>query len=160
MYSAQDTVNVIVNNITGDTTVDIDGVKSENNISIEVKSGGHLFISAVNADGLDGGDVKMTDMKGTLICANNGGRGIKGSCVIVGPNVETTKSIITQYHTDPTDTANYSTMDGAVVVLNNCLTSTIGIGKTDTEAPSDYKTYGYADVYCRNGKCSKGTFGT
>ena len=160
LYSAQDTVNMIVNNVTGDNTVDIDGVKSENNISVEVKNGGHLIVYSSHADGLDGGDVKVTDTKGVLICNSCGGRGIKGSCIIIGPNADTTKSVITKYYTDPTDTANYSTMDGAVIALNNCLTNTIGIGKTDTDAPSDYKNYGYADVYCRNGKYSKGTFGT
>jgi len=111
---------MIVNSVVGDNTVDIDGVKSENNISVEVKNGSHLIVYSLSADGLDGGDVKVTDTKGVLICNNCGGRGIKSSCAIIGPNADTTKSVITKYYTDPTDTANYSTMDGGVVCLHNC----------------------------------------
>ena len=160
LYSAQDTVNMIVNTVVGDNTVDIDGVKSENNISVEVKNSSHLIVYSTSADGLDGSDIKVTDTKGVLVCNSCGGRGIKGSCVIIGPNADTTKSVITKYYTDPTDTANYSTMDGGVVCLNNCQKYAVSIGKTDTEDPTTYKDFGYTDVYCRNGKCSKGVFGT
>ena len=48
---------MILNTETGDNSVDIDAVKSENNISVEVKNKSHLIISSLYGDGLDGGDV-------------------------------------------------------------------------------------------------------
>lgn len=160
LYSVNDTVNMILNNETGDNSVDIDAVKSENNISVEVKNKSHLIISSLYGDGLDGGDVKVTDSKGVLLCINNGARGIKGSCVIIGPNAETTKSVIISYYTNSSDTENYSTLEGAVVCIDNCVHNSISVGKTATEDAATYYNYGFADVYCRNGKYSKGTFGT
>ena len=66
-------INVIENTVIGDNTlVDTDAVKSENNISIEVKNDSTLFITSANADGLDGGDIKVTDSKGVLMCVNCG----------------------------------------------------------------------------------------
>jgi hypothetical protein len=161
-YCANDSINMIGNSVVGDITLyDLDAVKSENNISIEVKSGAHLLVEAIQDDGLDGGDVKVTDSKGVLICHNCGGRGIKGSCVIIGPNVETTKSVITSYYSDPTDTENYSTLEGAVLAVNNSLKHDLSIGIIPLSGSDvTYKNFGYADVYCRNGKYSKGTFGT
>ena len=162
LYAAQDTISMIVSTVTGDITLyDLDAVKSENNISVEVKNGSHLYIEGYQDDGLDGGDVKVTDSKGVLICTNCGGRGIKGACVVIGPNAVTTKSVVTSYYTDPTDTANYSTMEGAVVAINNCTQHTLSIGQVPLSGSDvTYKNYGYSDIYCRNGKYSKGVFGT
>ena len=162
LYAAQDTASMIVNTATGDITLyDLDAVKSENNISVEVKNGSHLYVEGYQDDGLDGGDVKVTDSKGVLICTNCGGRGIKGACVVIGPNAVTTKSVVTSYYTDPTDTANYTTMEGAVVVINNCTQHALSVGIVPlSDSDVTYKNYGYSDVYCRNGKYSKGVFGT
>lgn len=162
LHAAQDTVNMIVNTVAGDITLyDLDAVKSENNISVEAKNGSHLYVEALQDDGLDGGDVKVTDSKGVLICTNCGGRGIKGACIVIGPNAVTTKSVVTSYYTDPTDTANYSTMEGAVVAINNCTKHELSVGIVPlSDSDVTYKNYGYTDVYCRNGKYSKGVFGT
>ena len=162
LYSAQNSINMMVNKATGDITLyDFDVAKSENNLTIEVKNGSHLFIESTQDDGLDSGDVKINDSKGVLICTNCGGRGIKGSCIIIGPNASTTKSVITSYYTDPTDTENYKTLEGAVVSINNCILHELSIGIVPLSGTDlTYKNFGYSDVYCRNGKYSKGVFGT
>lgn len=160
LYSLANSINVIENTVIGDNTlVDTDAVKSENNISIEVKNDSTLFITSANADGLDGGDIKVTDSKGVLMCVNCGQRGIKGTCTTIGPNVETTSSVVTTWYLDKTDTANYKEMWGAVVAKNNCLEFPIGVGIVPKDSSDvTYKNIGMADIYARNGKFSKGTF--
>ena len=160
IYSEANTINYIENTVIADNTIyDTDAVKSENNISIEVKNDSTLMVTATNADGLDGGDVKVTDSKGTLMCINCGQRGIKGSCITIGPNVETTSSVVTTWYLDKTDTANYKEMWGAVIAKNNCLKFPIGTGIVPIDInDSTYKNIGMADIYSRNGKFSKGTF--
>lgn len=160
LFSAVGTTNYILNNIVGDETVDLDAVKSENNISVEVKKDSHLIIYSKSADGIDSGTVKITDSKGILHVNNCGGRGIKGSVVLIGPNAEVKSSVITSYHTDPLDTDNYSTMEGAVICKNNCKLFSESIGVKEADDSANYKKYGYSDIYCRNGKLTKGVFGT
>ena len=164
LYSVKDTHNVIYNNVTSTTDpklVDIDAVKSENNISIEVKSNSYLGVISQYADGLDGSDVKITDSSGVFYAKYCGGRGIKGTTVDIGPNVEAVSGVFT-YYTDPADTLNYSTMDGAVICVDNCQHATVGIGYTNTDPTygETYKDYGYADVFARSGKYTSGAFGT
>ena len=160
IYSGANTINFIENTVIADNTLyDTDAVKSENNISIEVKNDSVLMTTATNADGIDGGDVKFTDSKGTLMCINNGQRGIKGGCITVGPNVETTSSVVTTWYLDPTDTANYKEMWGALISKNNCLKFPVGVGAVPIDGNDlTYKNIGMADIYARNGKYSKGTF--
>ena len=160
IYSGANTINYIENTLIGDNTlVDTDAVKSENNISIEVKNDSTLFITSTNADGLDGGDVKVTDSKGTLMCVNCGQRGIKGGCITIGPNVEITSSVVTTWYLDKTDTVNYKEMWGAVISKNNCLKFPVGVGIVPIDSKDvTYKNIGMADIYGRNGKFSKGTF--
>ena len=160
IYSGANTINYIENTVIADNTIyDTDAVKSENNISIEVKNDSTLVVTSTNADGLDGGDVKFTDSKGTLMCINCGQRGIKGSCITIGPNVETTSSVVTTWYLDKTDTANYKEMWGAAIIKNNCLKFSIGVGIVPIDSNDvTYKNIGMADIYGRNGKFSKGTF--
>ena len=50
-------------------------------------------------------------------------------------------------------------MDGIVVIKNNCKEVTVGVADTSsTEAIA--KSTGFADIYGRNGKATKGSFGT
>lgn len=159
IYSAADTINVISNTETGDiTSYDLDAIKSENNISIEVKNGSHLFVTSAQDDGIDGDDVKMTDSKGVLLVMNCGGRGIKGSCIIIGGNDSSNSndSLETEFITDDTDD-DYSEMQGSIVCVNNSTEHDLSVGVTEDDN-SDYKNYGYCDIYARNGKYSKGTF--
>jgi hypothetical protein len=120
LYSRSNDINVIANSAVGDNTlVDLDAIKSENNVSVEVKEDSRLYMTSLWGDGIDSGDVKITDTKGVLICTNCGQRGIKGACICIGPNFESTSSVVTTFYTDSTDTANYKEFEGAVIVSGN-----------------------------------------
>lgn len=136
-----------------------DAIKSENNIDIEVKNDSVLFVCSKWGDGIDGGTTKITDSKGTLIVTDCASRGIKGNCIVVGPNAEVSKSSVTSYYTDSTDADNYSEFEGIVIAKNNCKTDNASFGVSTTE-DKDVKTTGFADIYGRNGKHKKGEFGT
>lgn len=148
--AAKDTINAIINTTQGE-----DAVKSENNISVEVSNNGHLYIKGAE-DGLDGGDIKITDTKGSLIVTGCGARGIKGNAIVIGPNATITKGVITEYITDPTST-DYKDLQGVVVVKGN-QSSVQLIDPTDE---TTIKNSGFADIYARQGKkVTKGDFGT
>lgn len=166
IMSVQDSVNVIKNNYSvGVDPVDFlgDCVKSENNIEVELKANSYLYISSLKSDGLDGGDIKITDSKGNLIITKCGQRGIKGNAIVIGPDAEIVKSNISQYYT-PEYTSErdlkYTTFDGICYVKNNCqaFIPIIVNGSSD----NDKKNSGFADIYARNGKASlnKGQIGT
>ena len=155
--SSADTINCIINTAVDQTLLlDLDGIKSENNLGIEMKNNSHLVIYSQKQDGADGGQLKITDSKGTLIITNCGQRGLKGNAIVIGPACEISSSVITTYYTDPADTENYRTMNGAVVVVDNCKLVTVG----PCILP-DATTTGFSDIYGRNGSSySKGEFGT
>ena len=155
--SSTNTINCIINTAVDPTNLlDLDAVKSENNLGIEMKNNSHLVIYSQKQDGADGGELKITDSKGTLIITNCGQRGLKGNVVVIGPACKISSSVITSYYTDPADTENYETMEGAVVVVDNCKLVTVG----PCILP-DTTTTGFADIYGRNGSSySKGEFGT
>ena len=155
----KDTINLIYNFMNDeDGLTDLDAIKSENNCSLEFKNGSHLVIYSKYGDGIDSGDMKITDSKGSLIVNNCGERGLKGSAIVIGPSCEISSSVVTSYYTDTTDTENYTTMDGNVIVINNVVNKTVGVADTSTEEKA--KASGYTDIYARNGKCTKGVFGT
>ena len=163
----KDSVNIIYNTYTESgltpENTECDCIKSENNIKIEVKNGSCIFISSKQGDGIDGGEVKVNDSKGQLVISECGLRGIKGNAVVIGPNANVAKSVITAttgtddrgYYVDPTDTENYANLEGIVISKHNCQVS-----KPSIADDSDVKNTGMADIYCRNGKASKGVFGT
>ena len=148
---AKDTINVVKNlDAELGTGYDTDAIKSENNITIEPKSGSYLYVTSTTGDGVDGGTVQIQDGDGTVVISNCGGRGIKGNAIIPGPTAEVSKSVIKSYITDTTN-KDYTTFDGALIVKNNHEYLAIG---------SDTSTTGFADIFARNGKASKGEFGT
>ena len=157
IISVNDTINVIKNIYNEQLTqfealgYESDCIKSESNLTLEVKDGSNLYISSIMADGLDGGDVKINDSKGNLIITNCGQRGIKGNAVVIGPDAKITKSVIVSYATD-------KTYEGICYVKNNCkkFESEICYGTGD----DDKRNSGFADIYGRNGKCTKGQIGT
>lgn len=150
----KDTDSFVLQTATASSTGDEDAIKSENNISIEVKSGAHLVVKSDTQDGIDGGEIKITDTSGSLIVYGCGGRGIKGNAIVIGPSATITKSHIEKYVTDTTSD-DYTVMAGAVIVKDNVKSFTVSEGKANDA------TVGYADIYARNGsKFSKGEFGT
>lgn len=154
--TAKESVNVIKNfDAELGTEYDTDAIKSENNITLELKSNSYLSVTSTTGDGIDGGTVLITDGSGTLNASNCGGRGIKGNVIVIGPNCESAKSNIDSYYTDPTDTENYSTFDGAVIAKNNHEFEVL-----DMTSETTAKATGFADIFARNGKASKGQFGT
>ena len=168
-----DTLNIIENtyhNASYDrvdaAAYDSDAIKSENNITIEANNNSILYITSKGSDGIDGGEIKITDSKGTIAIANCGMRGIKGNAVVIGPTAVVTDSIITSYITDPNavDSQNpnkkiYTTFDGVCYIKNNC--NYFNIGEPQGNKDDDIrKNTGFADIYCRNGKAQKGVFGT
>lgn len=164
--TSKDTINVILATCADEMTPELaecDCIKSENNIRIEVKNGSLLYINSVGGDGIDGGEVKITDTKGSLVVCGCGLRGIKGNAVVIGPNANVSKSVITAipdstdedgFYVNPEDTENYSDLQGVVVCKYNCKKS------AESVVASDVKNTGVADIYCRNGKATKGVFGT
>ena len=162
---AKDTINAIIkidNNGSDVAAAEADAIESDNNIELEMKAGSHLYVSSKLGDGIQGGDVIITDSKGSLIVENCGSRGIRGNAIVIGPNATISKSKISAYITDTSDT-KYRTMDGVVVVKDNCLVHSASVG-TDTDPSNDaddnYETLGFADIYARNKKYTKGVFGT
>lgn len=149
IVAVADSENVIANMYSEATENDVDAIKSENNAYLEVKNNSHLFITSSLGDGIDGSDVNVTDSKGTLIIRNCGERGIKGNNISIGPN---------------TNANNPSSVEGVVVVKENCvhatpcsaLPTTIVDGVENITAGT-----GYADIFARQGKkYTKGTFST
>lgn len=133
-------------------------IKSENNVSVEVSNGAHLYICSNDIDGIDGGDVKITDTKGSLIITGCGERGIKGNAVVIGPDAEISKSVIVSYITDESD-PDYKDLRGVVVVKGNHTQHQKSLIDATSETTS--KETGYADIYGRQGKkVTKGAFGT
>ena len=160
----KDTINVIINkDIEGDG--DHDAVKSENNVTIEVKGGSTLYVTSNIGDGVDGGETRFIDSKGACITTKCGERGVKGNAIVIGPEAEINASAIDGYITDLTD-PEYTTFDGIFIAKGNVLNHTVGLvtypdGMTDKDEKEAYaKTVGFADVFARNGKASKGMFGT
>ena len=159
VIAVKETVNAVINKYNGEGTADHDAIKSENNLPIEVKNEAILYVTSVLGDGVDGGETTFTDSKGTFIVSNCGERGVKGNVVVIGPSAQIDASVITSYVTDPTST-DYTTFDGIFIAKNNVKAPhEIGYPVATTEDP-DKKTTGYADVFARNGKASKGVFGT
>lgn len=140
---------------------DLDVIKSENNINIECKSGSVIYMSSVLSDGLDGSEIKLTDSKGSVLIENCGGRGIKGTTIVVGPNFTASNGTLS-YIID-TSSTDYKIFDGNLIVRNNQIGQTYqnGAGRGDDSGGANtYKDYGYADIFARNGKYTKGIFGT
>ena len=157
IVAVKDTVNAIINkDTTGDG--DHDAVKSENNISIEVKGGSVLYVTSGIGDGIDGGETRFTDSKGSFVVTKCGQRGVKGNAIVIGPEAVINASVIESYITTTTD-PDYTTFDGIFVAKGNVVNHTVGQGVITNEDPEAKQT-GFADVYARNGKHSKGMFGT
>ena len=147
----KNTINVVKNlDAELGTGYDTDAIKSENNITIEPKSGSYLYVTSTTGDGVDGGTVQIQDGDGVVVISNCGGRGIKGNAIIPGPTADVSKSVIKSYITDTTN-ADYTTFDGALIVKNNHEYLAIG---------ADTSITGFADIFARNGKATKGEFGT
>jgi hypothetical protein len=150
--AVKDTINAVINT-TSTGTLDLDAIKSENNIIVEAKNGAVLYVTSAGGDGIDGGDTKITDSKGAIVITKCAERGIKGTYTVIGPNADIPSGIINPY-TDPADTTNYNTFDGVLIVKGNAVGKTIGLADETSEVTA--KASGYADVYGRNGKHTKG----
>ena len=174
LISESDTINFIAADQYDNPTGSEDAVKSENNISIETKGGSVLCIQSDHADGIDGGDVRITDCKGTLIVSKCAYRGIKGNAIVIGPDANISSGVITSYITDTTSN-DYKDLTGVVCVVNNRLgveysdISQNGVGFAEPSSPeiegsgdaSTISSGGYADIFARQGtKATKGAFGT
>ena len=160
--AVKDTINAIINKDTTENDseglYDHDAIKSENNVTIEVKGGSVLYVTSGIGDGIDGGETRFIDSKGAFVVTNCGQRGVKGNAIVIGPEAKINSSVINSYITDPND-EEYSTFDGIFVAKGNVLNHTVGQGVATVEDPEAKQT-GFADVYARNGKHSKGMFGT
>ena len=159
VVAVKDTVNAVINKYNGEGIADHDAIKSENNLPIEVKNESILYVTSVLGDGVDGGETTFTDSKGTFIASGCGERGVKGNAVVIGPSAQIDASVITSYITDP-ENPKYTTFDGIFVAKGNVTKEGNVVGNADTSSEEAAKASGYADVYGRNGKCSKGVFGT
>lgn len=159
VVAVKDTVNAVINKYNGEGTADHDAIKSENNLPIEVKNESILYVTSVLGDGVDGGETTFTDSKGAFIASGCGERGVKGNAVVIGPSAQIDASVITSYITDP-ENPEYTTFDGIFVAKGNVTKEGNVVGNADTSSEEAAKASGYADVYGRNGKCSKGVFGT
>lgn len=167
--AVKDTINAIINKDTTENDLeglyDHDAIKSENNLTIEVKGGSVLYVTSNIGDGVDGGETRFIDSKGSFVVTNCGQRGVKGNAIVIGPEANIEASVIENYITDPND-EEYSTFDGIFISKGNVLNHTVGLvtypdGMTDKDEKEAYaKTVGFADVFARNGKASKGMFGT
>ena len=124
----------------------------------ELKNGSVLYVTSGIGDGIDGGETRFTDSKGSFIVTNCGQSGVKGNAIVIGPDAIINSSVIDSYITDTTD-PEYTTFDGIFVAKGNVLNHTVGQGVATAEDPEAKQT-GFADVYGRNGKHSKGMFGT
>ena len=159
VVAVKDTVNAVINKYNGEGTADHDAIKSENNLPIEVKNESILYVTSVLGDGVDGGETTFTDSKGSFIVSGCGERGVKGNAVVIGPSAQIDASVINSYITNPED-PEYTTFDGIFVAKGNVTKEGNVVGNADTSSAEAAKASGYADVYGRNGKCSKGVFGT
>ena len=159
VVAVKETVNAVINKYNGEGTADHDAIKSENNLPIEVKNEAILYVTSVLGDGVDGGETTFTDSKGVFIASGCGERGVKGNAVVIGPSAQIDASVITSYITDPAN-PEYTTFDGIFVAKGNVTKEGNVVGNADTSSEEAAKASGYADVYGRNGKCSKGVFGT
>ena len=160
--AVKDTINAIINKDTAENdstgSYDHDAIKSENNVTIEVKGGSVLYVTSGIGDGVDGGETRFIDSKGAFVVTNCGQRGVKGNAIVIGPDAIINSSVIDSYITDTTD-PEYTTFDGIFVAKGNVVNHTVGQGVATVEDP-EMKLTGFADVYGRNGKHSKGMFGT
>ena len=160
--AVKDTINAIINKDTTENDseglYDHDAIKSENNVTIEVKGGSVLYVTSNIGDGVDGGETRFIDSKGAFVVTNCGQRGVKGNAIVIGPDAIIESSVIESYITDTTD-PEYTTFDGIFVAKGNVVNHTVGRGIATEEDP-EMKLTGFADVYGRNGKHSKGMFGT
>jgi len=160
--AVKDTINAIINKDTTENDseglYDHDAIKSENNVTIEVKGGSVLYVTSNIGDGVDGGETRFIDSKGAFVVTNCGQRGVKGNAIVIGPDAVINASVIDSYITDTTD-PEYSTFDGIFVAKGNVVNHTVGQGVATVEDPEAKQT-GFADVYGRNGKHTKGMFGT
>jgi len=160
--AVKDTVNAIINKDTTENDseglYDHDAIKSENNLTIEVKGGSVLYATSNIGDGVDGGETRFIDSKGAFVVTNCGQRGVKGNAIVIGPDAIINASVIDSYITDVND-PEYTTFDGIFVAKGNVVNHTVGKGVATSEDP-EMKLTGFADVYGRNGKHSKGMFGT
>ncbi len=160
--AVKDTINAVINKDTTENDLeglyDHDAIKSENNATIEVKGGSVLYVTSNIGDGVDGGETRFIDSKGAFVVTNCGQRGVKGTAIVIGPDAVINSSVIDSYITDTTD-PEYSTFDGIFVAKGNVVNHTVGRGVATGEDP-EMKLTGFADVYGRNGKHSKGMFGT
>ena len=158
----KDTINAVINKDTAENDLegsyDHDAIKSENNVTIEVKGGSVLYVTSGIGDGVDGGETRFIDSKGAFVVTNCGQRGVKGNAIVIGPDAVINASVIDSYITDTTD-PEYTTFDGIFVAKGNVVNHTVGQGVATAEDPEAKQT-GFADVYGRNGKHSKGMFGT
>ena len=159
VVAVKETINAVINKYNGEGIADHDAIKSENNLPIEVKNEAILYVTSVLGDGVDGGETTFTDSKGTFIASGCGERGVKGNAVVIGPSAQIDASVITSYITDTTS-ADYTTFDGIFVAKGNVTKEGNVVGNADISSEEAAKASGYADVYGRNGKCSKGVFGT
>ena len=160
--AVKDTINAIINKDTAENDseglYDHDAIKSENNLTIEVKGGSVLYVTSNIGDGADGGETRFIDSKGSFVVTNCGQRGVKGNAIVIGPDAVINASVIDSYITDTID-PEYTTFDGIFVAKGNVLNHNVGHGIATEEDPEAKQT-GFADVYARNGKHSKGMFGT
>ena len=143
-----------------------DCIKSENNIDIEAKNETVLYITSSLGDGIDGGTVKINDSKGSIIVTKCGQRGIKSNAFCIGYDCIVNESILQDWidfdfiNSDVKNPDGKYTVEdikpfsGFCVVRDNCVYTTVGptIGTSEL----DKKNSGFADIYGRNGKATKG----
>ena len=147
-----------------------DCIKSENNIDVEAKNETVLYITSSLGDGIDGGTVKINDSKGSIIVTKCGQRGIKSNAFCIGYDCIVSESTLQDWidfdfiNSDVKNPDGKYTVEdikpfsGFCVVRDNCVYTTVGPTTGTTEL--DKKNSGFADIYGRNGKASKGSIYT
>lgn len=129
------------------STSDVDGIKSESNLELETGGDSYLYITSANGDGIDASDVKLTDFSSTIVIKNCGQRGIKGTTICIGPDADMSGGNIVS--TVPESSPNYTSMDGCLIVKDNCKVNK----PSDISGTGDAsKLVGFADIFARKGK--------
>lgn len=146
----QDVLNKIDWKYTTNNGSDLDAIKSEGNIKVEPKAGSLTYITST-ADCIDGKDVTVTDGAGDLVLYSISERGIKGNNVCIGANLSSKGGVWSLKGTD--GNINNDSFGGILIARKHGEQQAIDTTSTDTA-----KASGYAGIYARNGKGTKGYF--
>lgn len=146
----QDVLNKIDWKYTTNNGSDLDAIKSEGNIKVEPKAGSLTYITST-ADCIDGKDVTVTDGAGDLVLYSISERGIKGNNVCIGANLSSKSGVWSLKGTD--GNINNDSFGGILIARKHGEQQAIDTTSTDTA-----KASGYAGIYARNGKGTKGYF--